>query len=286
MSSVERQCPMSAEAKDFGIWTLVAGLVFALALISLTACKPNLIQTTKQITVAAAADLGPAFDEIGRAFEAESRTKVIFSFGSTGMLTQQIENGAPMDVFAAADVSYIDQLERKGFIVSGTRAIYALGRITIWTRKTAALKPQQLAELTRPEVKRIAIANPGHAPYGLAARQALEAAGVWDEVKPKLIYGDNIRQALQFAQTGNVDVAIVALSLSLPSDGYWVLIPAELHKPLNQGLGVVKGTAHESDARNFASFVNSAAGRKIMQKYGFTLPGDEPVPQASAQASP
>lgn len=263
---------MSAEAKDFGIWTLVVGLVFALALISLTACKPNLIQPPKQITVAAAADLGPAFEEIGRAFEAESRTKVIFSFGSTGMLTQQIENGAPMDVFAAADVSYIDELERKGFIVPGTRAIYALGRITIWTRKTGPLRPQQLAELTRPEVKRIAIANPDHAPYGLAARQALEAAGVWDEVKPKLIYGDNIRQALQFAQTGNVDVAIVALSLSLPSDGYWVLIPAELHKPLNQGLGVVKGSAHESDARNFASFVTSAAGRKIMQKYGFTLP--------------
>ena len=224
-----------------------------------------------ELTVAAAADLTPAFEEIGREFESAQKTKVTFVFGSTGLLTRQIENGAPFDVFAAANVSYIDQLDQKGFIVPGTKRIYARGRITMWTTANSSLKIETIQDLSRAEVTRIAIANPDHAPYGQAAREALERAGIWDKVKPKLVYGDNIRQTLQYAETGNVEVAIVALSLSVQSKGRWVLIPEELHKPIDQGMGVIKETKAEQSARAFAEFVNGPKGREILGKYGFTF---------------
>jgi molybdate transport system substrate-binding protein len=254
--------------------TLKAFVVIFVAIL-LTNCSRPATETSRQITVAAASDLGPAFDEIGREFEKKTRIKVVFSFGSTGMLTQQIANGAPMDVFAAANVSFIDELERKGLIIPETKALYARGRITLWSNKGAAFKPTLISDLTRADVKRIAIANPDHAPYGMAAKQALEGAGIWDAVKPKLIFGDNIRQTLQFAQTGNVDVAIVALSLSMgTNDGEWTLVPEELHKPLDQALAVIKSTKSETEARQFAQFINSPDGRTIMKKYGFTMPGN------------
>jgi molybdate transport system substrate-binding protein len=253
-------------------WALAA---FLLTLACATACKdgsPAGNQAPAELTVAAASDLTSAFEEIGREFESTYKTKVVFVFGSTGMLTRQIENGAPMDLFAAANVSYIDELEQKGLTIPGTKTIYARGRITFWTTRDSNLRLENIRDLARPEVQKIAIANPDHAPYGLAARQALESAGIWEQVKPKLVYGDNIRQTLQYAETGNVDVAIVALSLSMQSHGRWTLIPEELHKPLDQGLGIMKSTQHEQAARAFATFLTGPQGRATLQKYGFTLP--------------
>lgn len=230
----------------------------------------------QEITVAAASDLTPAFEELGKGFENQSKVKVIFSFGSSGLLAKQIENGAPMDLFAAANIEYINDLEKKGLIVPETKALYARGRITLWVPKDSSISINAISDLTKPEVKRLAIANPDHAPYGMAARQSLEAAGIWAEVKPKVVYGDNIRQTLQFAQTGNVDVAIVALSISLQSDGRWILVPENLHQPIDQALAVIKGAKGDSNARRFAEFVGSAFGRAVMRKYGFVLPGEEP----------
>ena len=251
---------------------LLATLLLTLAC-SATACKDGPTSSNSpEITVAAASDLTPAFEEIGRDFEANHKTKVVFVFGSTGMLTRQIENGAPMDLFAAANVSFIEQLEQKGLIVPGTKTVYARGRITLWTPVDSNLRLQSIADLARPEVTRVAIANPDHAPYGLAAKQALETAGIWDRVRPKLVFGDNIRQALQYAQTGNVEVAIMALSLSMQSKGRWTLIPEEMHKPLDQGLTIMKSTKNENDARAFAAFVNGPQARAIMKKYGFSFP--------------
>lgn len=247
---------------------------FFLTLACVTACKDQSPATNRsqELTVAAASDLTPAFEELGREFESVHKTKVVFSFGSTGLLTRQIENGAPMDLFAAANVSYIDQLEQKGLIITDTKAIYARGRITFWTPAMSHIRLAGIEDLARPEVQRIAIANPDHAPYGLAAKQALESAGIWDRVKPKLVYGDNIRQTLQYAETGNVDVSIVALSLSVQSRGRWTLIPEELHKPIDQALAVIKTTKNEQAARAFGAFLASPKGQAIMQKYGFTLP--------------
>jgi len=261
----------------FRLETRLAPLAaFVIALACVTACKDKSpVNTTSapapqhELTVAAASDLTPAFEELGREFESATKTKVVFVFGSTGMLTRQIENGAPVDLFAAANVSYVDQLEQKGLIIPDTKAIYARGRITLWTSNDSPVRLQGIADLARPEVQRIAIANPDHAPYGLAAKQALQNAGIWERVQPKLVYGDNIRQTLQYAQTGNVEVAIVALSLSIQSNGRWTLIPEELHQPIDQGLAVIKGTQNEQAARAFATFISSPQGKAVMKKYGF-----------------
>ncbi|HEU0254074.1 MAG TPA: molybdate ABC transporter substrate-binding protein, partial [Pyrinomonadaceae bacterium] len=171
----------------------------------------------------------------------------------------------------AANVSFIDQLEQKGLIIPGTKTTYARGRITLWTPSTSNIRLENISDLARPEVMRIAIANPDHAPYGLAAKQALQSVGIWERVQPKLVYGDNIRQTLQYAQTGNVEVSIVALSLSIGSNGRWTLIPEELHQPLFQALAIMKTTKNEPAAKAFAASITSPQGQKILQKYGFTL---------------
>ena len=247
-----------------------AVLLLLLLFISL-ACRGTRAPETAQLTVAAASDLTAAFEEIGRDFEARDKIKPIFVFGSTGLLTRQIENGAPFDVFAAANESYIDQLQQKGLTVEGTKTIYGRGRLTMWTMAESRFKLEKIEDLASPDVHRVAIANPDHAPYGLAAREALETAGIWQTVQPKLVYGDNIRQALQFAETGNVEVAIVAVSLSAQNKGRCVLIPETLHKPLLQAMAVIKGTTNEDAARSFTDFVTGSKGREILAKYGFSF---------------
>jgi molybdate transport system substrate-binding protein len=227
-----------------------------------------------EITVAAASDLAPPFEELARLFEQETGIKVVFSFGSTGSLAKQIENGAPIDLFAAANVSFVEDLNRKGLTLPETQAMYARGRITIWTRSGSGLQIEKVEDLARPGIKYIAIANPDHAPYGAAAKEALQSARVYDAVASKLVLAENVRQALQYAETGNVDVAITALSLSILSNGHWVLVPEELHEPLDQALTAIRSSTHERDARRLALFINGEKGRPIMRKYGFALPGE------------
>jgi len=259
----------------FSIGLLCLSLAWPLA-----ACQalPRNPQQPVTLTVSAAADLTPAFQEIGQRLKDKTGVKAVFNFGSTGQLAQQIEQGAPVDVFAAANVSYIEELEKQGLIVPGTKTLYARGRITLWTTADSPLHIERITDLARPEVKRIAIANPDHAPYGIAAREALQSAGIWSSVQPKLVLGDNVRQTFQYAETGNVDVAIVALSLSALSNGHWTLVPEELHRPIDQALAVVKGTRHEQEARQFAAFIVGPEGGPIMRKYGFALPGEESTP--------
>ncbi len=229
-----------------------------------------------ELIVAAAADLTPAFQEIGKLFEEQTGVRVMFNFGSTGQLAQQIERGAPFDLFYAANKSFIENLNNKGLVIADTMDIYAQGRITLWTRSDSSLKPERVEDLTDPVYERIAIANPEHAPYGQAAKEALERAGVWDAVQPRLVFGENVAQTLTLADSGNVDVAIVALSLSIQSNGDWTLIPNALHPdhPLLQMAAVVAGTPREQEARQFIAFVNSPDGRAVMKKYGFVLPGE------------
>ncbi len=262
-------------------WRLVGRSYVAFASIALVGlaatfgCSPRIPAEPKaEIIVAAAADLAPAFEELGRQFEQATGTRVTFSFGSTGTLAKQIENGAPVDLFAAANVEFVDQLEREGLILVETKALYARGRIAIWTRADSAVKIEGIEDLARQEVARVAIANPGHAPYGRAAREALESAGLWKAVEPKLVYGENVRQTMQYAETGNADAAIIALSLSVRSNGRWTIVPEELHKPLDQALAVIKGSRLEQEARRFAKFINGSEGRSTMRKYGFILPGE------------
>ncbi len=229
------------------------------------------------LTVSAAADLNYVFPEIGKLWEQETGHTVTFNLGSTGQLAQQIERGAPVDLFAAANKEFVEDLDKQGLMLSDTKALYGLGRITLWQREDSPLEIKEVKDLTKPEVKRVAIANPDHAPYGVAAREALQSAGIWEKLQPKLILGENIKQTQQYAETGNVDVAIAALSISVEKPGKWTLLPAELHKPLQQMLAVPKSASHPEEAKQFAALINGEKGRPLMQKYGFTLPGEEPV---------
>ncbi|TVQ08607.1 MAG: molybdate ABC transporter substrate-binding protein [Leptolyngbya sp. DLM2.Bin27] len=231
------------------------------------------------LTVGAASDLRFAFEELGALFEQDTDVAVEFTFGSTGQLAQQIAQGAPMDLFAAANQSFVEDLDRQGRIVSDTKAIYGRGRIVLWVRQDSDLSIQRLEDLADPAIRRIAIANPDHAPYGQAAAEALESVGLWSSLQPKLVLAENVSQTLQYGQTGNVDVAIVALSLAVVTPGgRYELIADDLHSPLDQMLAVVEGTPHMASARQFAEFINGDVGRPVMEKYGFTLPGQEALP--------
>lgn len=236
------------------------------------AAAPN--ASNEPLLVAAAADLQFAFIEIGAKFKEQTGQEVKFSFGSTGHLTTQIENGAPFDLTAAANTAYIDRLSNKGLIIPDTQQLYAQGRIVLVVNRAAGVQATQLDDLLDPAISRVAIANPAHAPYGVAAQEALQSAGIWEELQPKLVLGENVRQSLQFVQTGDAAVGIVALSVAEVPEVTYTLIPAELHTPLNQALAVIKGTPRAAAARAFIEFVNGPAGRPVMKKYGFLLPGE------------
>ena len=254
---------MKIRRRYFFLSSLVAVLVasWGFFLTQAPAAQMLLAQKPVTLTVSAAADLNYVFKEIGALWEKETGNKITFNFGSTGQLAQQIERGAPVDLFAAANKSFVEDLDKQGLIVSNTKALYGRGRITVWTREDSKLNPKNIKDLTKPEYKRVAIANPDHAPYGIAAREAFQSVGIWNAIKPKLELGENIRQTQQYVETGNVDVGIVALSLSVNRPGKWELIPENLHKPINQMLAVVKKSKHQPQARQFAQYINGPKGR-------------------------
>ncbi|HWE26925.1 MAG TPA: molybdate ABC transporter substrate-binding protein [Polyangia bacterium] len=228
------------------------------------------------LKVAAAADLALAFRDVGAAYEKKTGEKVIFSFGSTGLLEKQIVEGAPFDVFAAANVSFAADAIKAGTCAADSKALYARGRIVVWWRKDAGIvPPKSIADLADKRFVKVAVANPAHAPYGQAAVQAMQKAGMWAAVQPRLVFGENVQQALQFAQSGNAEAAVVALSLAVISDGDYVLVDDALHKPIDQALVVCGRDAERGRrARAFVAFVNSSEGRAVMKKYGFLLPGE------------
>lgn len=231
--------------------------------------------TTPKLRIAAAADLTLAFKEIATQFEQETKIPTEITFASTGTTAMQIENGAPYDVFAAADVSYIDGLNKKGLILDGTQQLYAQGRIGIATLKGSNLGIKELKDLAdNPKVKKIAIAEPSHAPYGKAAKQAFEHLNLWDKVQSKMVYGQNIQDTLTILKSGNVDAAIISLSIYKPDEVDFTLIEGSWHAPLNQMMAILKSTKQEENARKFIDYVNGEKGREVMKKYGFLLPSE------------
>jgi len=231
--------------------------------------KPAGSQTT--VRVAAASDLRNAFEDLGKKFEAKTGIKAGFDFGSSGLLAKQIEQGAPFYMFAAANKSFADQVVSAGKCDGSTEALYSRGRLVMWSKQGAPAKIEDLAD---PKYKRIGIANPDHAPYGKAAQQALQKAGVYDKVKDRLVLGENIQATMTHAKEGSVDVAFVALSLAVATDkANYTGVDLDLHDPLEQTL-VVCGTGPEADAaRQLANFILSDEGRGIMEKYGFSTTG-------------
>ncbi len=230
-------------------------------------------QASGGITVAAASDLRPAFEELGSAFTAQTAITVTFTFGSSGQLRQQIVNGAPYDLFASANVAFAEEVIASGRGVASTLADYAVGRLVLWSPEGIPL-PGSVADLVDPTYRRIAIANPRHAPYGVAAEQTLASAGIADEVEGRLVVGENISDTFEIVRSGNADVGIVALSVAIANGGAYTLIPSQLHEPLRQALVVTSTGAAGEAAAAFAAFVASAEGRTIMERYGFVLPGE------------
>nr|WP_246348825.1 molybdate ABC transporter substrate-binding protein [Anoxybacillus tengchongensis] len=242
---------------------------------SLVACNPNIAQpnVAPTIKVAAAADLTNAFKEIGEQFKKETGIDVTFIFGSSGQLAEQIKQGAPFDIFASANVEYVDELVHEHIAIEQTKNIYAFGRIGLAVKEGVAVT--SLQDVVKQEVKKVAIANPDHAPYGLAAKQALQKAGLWEQVEPKLVYGKNIADTLTYVESGNVEAAIVALALMKDHHLPFYLIDEHMHEPIQQAIVIVKQTKHEKEADKFIEFLQGPTGTSIMKKYGFIIPEEK-----------
>jgi molybdate transport system substrate-binding protein len=230
-------------------------------------------RTRPELVVAAAADLVFAFREIVPAFERTHRVTVTLTLGSTGQLARQIEQGAPFDVFFAANMDFVEALCEKGHVRPESVEPYAQGLIVLAThQKRPPLA--RLEDLTQNTVMRVAIANPGHAPYGMAAKDALEKTGLWGPLKPKLVYGENVSQALQFLRTENADAAILALSVAQVPEVRYIQIDRRLYRPILQGVAVTTRTRQPEVARAFIRFVTGPDGRSVLTRYGFLMPGE------------
>ncbi len=234
----------------------------------------NAVTDQPQLVIAAASDLKYALGELTATFEKLHRpARVEVIYGSSGTLYEQIINGAPFDLFFSAEARLPKLLEGQGLALK-TR-LYARGRIVLWSTAIDASQ-LDLHRLDQPEIKRIAIANPRHSPYGQRAEQALQQAGVWPKVKAKLVYGENVAQVVQFAETGLAEVGIIALSLVLSpvlkaKGSYW-LVPQELHEPLDQGYALLKRAQGSPLSQSFLEFLESNAAQAIFRRYGFELP--------------
>jgi molybdate transport system substrate-binding protein len=228
-----------------------------------------------ELIVLAASDLGPALQRIVPLFDAAAHAKVTVVLGSSGTLDQQIRNGAPADVFLSASDGFVDGLTPDGLVLANTRVGYARGRIVVAALKASPFRAASLRDLADPRIRRVAIANPAHAPYGAAAREALQAAGLWSVVQPKLVFGENVQQAVQFVRSGAADAGVVARAIVEMPDLSWALVDAGLHAPISQAACVIARTKEPALAQSFLKFVTGAEGRLVMRQLGFLLPGED-----------
>lgn len=248
-------------------------LIILFLLLSFSLVKAEVIR------VFAAADLQFALRELADIYMKKyPEDKIELIFGSSGKGFAQIKAGAPYHIFFSADMKYAEELYKEGYAITKPKP-YAIGRIVLWTRKDSGLDPSKFPEvLLDPRVKRIAIANWDHAPYGKASKEALEAYGVFQKVKDKLVIGENIAQTASYISSGAADLGFIALSLAKAPElervgGYW-LVPEDKHKRILQGYVITKEGQKVASARRFYEFVSSKEARKVFTKYGFLLPGE------------
>jgi molybdate transport system substrate-binding protein len=251
---------------------LAVGLVFACILAG------TAIGQEKVVNVAAAADLSAAFKEVAADFEKQKGIEVKLSFGASVALTQQIENGAPFDLFFSADMGYPQQLIAEGHASSATFYRYAVGKLVLWALAGSPLDLDRLGmnALLDSSVQKIAIANPQHAPYGRAAEAALKHTGMYERVSAKLVIGENIAQAAQFVDSGNAQIGFVALAHAMAPEmkgkgKYW-LVPADDYPAIDQGAVVLARSPHGKEAADFLEFIKTKQSSAILQRYGFTVP--------------
>lgn len=215
------------------------------------------------LIVAAASDLAPLTAPLEKAFTA---AHLKFSLASSGSLAHQVENGAPFDVFLSANDQYVKDLAQKGKLEPSTVAVYATGRLALWSKDG---RVKSLDDLKKKSVIHLAIANPEHAPYGVAAKHLLENRGLWAGLQPKIVLGENVSQALQFAESGNADAVITSWTLL---KGRGILLPDSWYPPIRQAGGVLKSSANQPLAHDFLKFLMSAAGQNILQSGGLFPP--------------
>jgi len=233
--------------------------------------------SAEELSVAAAADLNFALKEIAQQYQRDTGNALLLSFGSSGNFFVQIQNGAPFDLFFSADVSYPMKLEQTGLTEPGTLYRYAIGKIVLWVPNRSKLDLSKgIDVLLDPSIKKIAIANPAHAPYGRAAEEAMKKSGIYDRIKDKLVLGENISQTAQFVETGNADVGIVAESLALSpamqSEGRCIAVSTALYTPIEQGVVVLKRSGKKKTAEDFQNYLKQPAAVTILEKYGFAIP--------------
>jgi molybdate transport system substrate-binding protein len=231
------------------------------------------------VTIAAAADLTYCIEDLNQSYRrSHAGTELKVSTGSSGNFSAQIENGAPFDVFLSADVQYPKRLANGGYVDQSTLTVYAIGRVVLWTAKPDTVNLDRGLEVLRDRlaVKKIALANPEHAPYGRAAKAVLENSGLWPEVQDRIVQGENIAQTAQFVETGNADAGFVALSLllspNLKNRGRYLEMDAKLYPKLEQAMVLTTNGSKRSAVRDYFEFLQSEAARKIFDQYGFTLP--------------
>ena len=218
------------------------------------------------LNIAAASDLAPLKQKMVEAFGQVHSCKVSFSFSSSGQLASQIEQGAPYDIYLSASEEFVRKLSVSGHIEPNSVTVFARGRLGLWAPKKS--EPIRLRQLTDSYFKKVAIANPAHAPYGMAAKQTLQQAGLWDALQARLVFGENVRQALQFAETGNVEAVVTAWSLLKDRQGA-VLIDAGLHKEIRQTLGIVTSSSHKLAAKLFSRWLASQEAKNLLVGFGF-----------------
>jgi molybdate transport system substrate-binding protein len=248
------------------------------ALLFSSASIPRAQAAGREINVAAAADLSSALQEVANNYEKRTGVTVKLSFGASGTLTQQLQNGAPFDIFFSADMDYPRQLIAGGQAESATLYRYAVGRLVLWVPKDSPLDVEHkgMDVLLDPSVKKIAIGNPQHAPYGRAAAATLRHYGLYEKVSDRLVLGENIAQAAQFVESGNAQVGFVALAHAIApamqgKGRYWV-VPADAYPPLDQGAVLISHSPHQQDAAAFLEYVKSPETAVVLKRYGFSLP--------------
>jgi len=235
-----------------------------------TACQLA-ISAPAEITVAAAANLTEVAQTLGSEFEAQTKIHPVFSIGSTAQLATQIENSAPFDVFLSADAEHVDKLDHAGLLAPGSSSVYAVGVLALWIPPGSKAHVSKLEDLKGSDVKVIALANPKLAPYGAAAVETLQHAGIWDAVNAKIVYAENISMAKQYGTSKNADAVFTAYSLVLKESGLVIQVDEALHQPIVQKLGIVARSQHIEDAQKFTRFVLGSSGRAILTRYGYTI---------------
>jgi len=259
------------------IFSAAASATAAL-LLACAACGAPRPPARGHVRVAAAADLNVALGELVTRFTATHNADVSVSYGSSGTFYAQLLNQAPFDMYLSADVDYPRQLASRGLTISGAEFTYAIGRLVLWVPSSSSLdiEGQGLQALAGTSIVHVSVASPDHAPYGRAAIAALKSAGIYDRVQPKLVFGENVAQALQFAQSGAADAAIVALSLALApaleKRGRFVAVPSGMYPRMEQGGAILKSAADVETARALRAFIVSDEGRAILTQYGFAVP--------------